>query len=157
MFKYSYILLSNSVEFSVILQCTMTQYHICRMFSRPSYEYRPWEPETGKDLLPHQVPAPQVFCSPLRYCIWPWQTRPHQERTQQCKIIVRPLEPSSSLLCVMQSVVSPQPLSHLFVAHLWDSDLCMHKKSSFHQHLPIQPYMKLLVRSYNPLFSVECM
>lgn len=127
-FKYTYMFLSNSVEFSVILQCTMTQYHICCMLSRLSCEFRPWEPETKKDLLPHQASAAQMICSP-GYCIWPWPMRPHQQRTQQCKIIVRLLQPSSSLFCATQGVVSSQPLSPICPS--WPSDLRMYTYTIF--------------------------
>lgn len=143
MFTYSYMFLSNSVEFSVILQCTMTQYHICCVFSRLSCEFRPWEPEPEKDLLPHKLLLPRWFALLLGYWIRPWQMRPHQERTEQCKIIVRPLEPSSSLFCVMQGAVSSQHLSHLFVPLI---SACTHTQNSFYQHLPIQPYIWFLVR-----------
>lgn len=142
-FKYSYMFLSNSAEFSVILQCTMTQYHICCMFSRLSCEFRSWEPETeriychSKLLLPWWFASQGIAYGPER------RDTSVQQRTQQYKIIARPLELSSSLFCVTQSVMSPQPF--LPICPSWHSDLCMYTYAKFFPSAFTYPAMHVVL------------
>lgn len=130
MLTYSYMFLSNSVEFSVILQCTMTQYHICCMFSRLSCEFTPWEPEPEKDLLPHQASAPQMICSPLRVLNTALtdETPSREDRAMQ-----NYCEASGtfifSVLCHARCIVTTASLSPICPS--WLSDLCMYTYTKF--------------------------